>query len=405
MPTHHPLAPSSFRIVVFLQENKTTDFYFPSLANWGAEVKNNGNLLAAPPNHDQPHDRSAWVHYRMGDYPALAAQIDNDVVIPYYSWLAKTFTFSDHHFGLGTNSTPGHMLAIGGQTPTLKNPPFGGAGPQWDIPSIFMHAQKAGISWAAFQGGSDYPVKFYTELNSITAKKNIHAATDFVAMAKAGKLPQLVYAWAPAGADEHPPQKSDPQYVTRGQQMIWERVDAVVQAGQWANTIFILTWDDWGGYADHVITPDSERVPDALHPNGFQVLSGTRIPLIMFGGAVKQGIDNTWHSHASIPKTIIDLFGLPAFGVPRVDHALSLAGYVDKKLARPAPPSFGAAITQPAPPVPKPVPVPPPAWSGPVGQLMPPLVANGGKTIPAPNDGAVSPHPPKAPVLLSGYDV
>lgn len=32
-------------------------------------------------------------------------QIDNDVVLPFYSWLAKMFTFCDHHFGLGTNST------------------------------------------------------------------------------------------------------------------------------------------------------------------------------------------------------------------------------------------------------------------------------------------------------------
>lgn len=65
----------------------------------------------------------------MGDYSALSAQIDNDTVIPFYSWLAKQFVFSDHHFGSGSNSTPGQMLAIGGQLPTLKNPPFIGPGP------------------------------------------------------------------------------------------------------------------------------------------------------------------------------------------------------------------------------------------------------------------------------------
>jgi len=35
----------------------------------------------------------------------------------------------------------------------------------------------------------------------------------------------------------------------------------------------------------------------------------------MFGGRVRQRIDPQWHSHASIPKTIIDLLGLPAMGV------------------------------------------------------------------------------------------
>ena len=143
---------------------------------------------------------------------------------------------------------------------------------------------------------------------------------------------------------------------------------------------------------------NSERVPDALHPSGFPVIGGSRLPLIMFGGAVMQGIDNTWHSHASIPKTIIDLFGLPAFGVPRVDHAPSLAGRVDASHARPAPPSLGAVINQPKAPLPTPKPVPAPPWTGPLAQPMPVLVANGGKTIPAPNDAVVHPNPPPAPM-------
>jgi hypothetical protein len=398
MPNPQPGSLAVRRIIVFIQENKTTDFYFPTLSAWGAEVRRGGPLLAAPPQHDQPHDRSAWVHFRMGDYPGLAAQIDNDAVIPYYSWLAKTFTFCDHHFGLGTNSTPGHMMAIGGQTPTLKNPPFGPGGPVWDIPSIFLHVERAGLSWAAFPGPNDYPVKFYSELNTAAAKKNIHStSSDFVALARAGKLPQLVYAWAPAGADEHPPQKPDPGYIARGQHAVWERVDAVVQGGGWADTLFILTWDDWGGYSDHVVTPDAERVPDALHPGGFQIVGGSRIPLIVFGGGVRQGIDNTWHSHASIAKTIIELFRLPPFGVPRVDQAASMAGAVTAAQLRPTPPALGAAITQPAPPHPPPRPVPPPPWNGPAGQAMPPLIANGGKTIPAPNDAVVHPKPPPAP--------
>ncbi len=399
MPLHVPPVPKNLRVVVFIQENKTTDFYFPSLAAWGADVLDTGPLLSAPPDHDQPHDRSAWVHFRMGDYPALAAQLDNDRVIPYYSWLAKNFTFCDHHFGLGTNSTPGHMLAVGGQTPTLKNPSFGPGGTTWDLPSIFMHAQRAGVTWAAFPDVNHYPVQYYTELNTPAALKNIHAtSSDFITLAKSGQLPQLCYVWAPDGASEHPPSGApDPQYVAKGQAAVWSRVDAVVQAGEWANTVFILTWDDWGGYADHVVTPDIERVPDALHPAGFQVIGGSRIPLLMFGGGVQQGVDNHWHSHASIPKTIIDLFGLPAFGVPRVDQAPSLASRVDSTLDRPAPPPLGSAVTQPAAPIPRPQPVAPPPWVGALGQAMPALVANGGKTLPPPHDGVVQPKPPPTP--------
>ena len=386
-------------VVVFVQENKTTDFYFPTLADWGADVRRGGALLSAAPNFDQPHDRSAWVHFAMGDYPAVPLQIDNDALIPFYSWLAKNHVFADHHFGIGTNSTPGHMMLVGGQAPTLKNPPFGAGGPEWDLPTIFMHAERAGIDWAAFPSDQDYPLKFYKELRTAAAKKKIHPSTEFVTLATAGQLPRLVYAWSPGGFDEHPPSKPDPSYIARGHDLVWQRVDAIVRAGGWDTTVFILTWDDWGGYADHVATPSAELVPDALHPNGFQAIGGSRIPVIMFGGPVRQAIDNAWRSQASVPKSIIDLLGLPAFGVPRVDSAASLAHHVSSGLNRPPPPPFGSTVVQPAPPHPPPMPMPPPPWTGPVNQPMPPLIANGGKTIPAPNDGVVHPKPPVPPPL------
>jgi len=161
---------------------------------------------------------------------------------------------------------------------------------------------------------------------------------------------------------------------------------------------FILTWDDWGGYADHVATPESEVVADALHSQGFQIVGGSRIPLIVFGCQVKQGIDNSWHSHASIPKTVADLLGLGPIGIPRVDSAPSLSGRVSSKLTRPAPSAFGTIVTQPTPPSPTPKPARPSAWAWPLRQPLPALVGNGGKTIPAPADGVVKPKPPKAPL-------
>jgi Phospholipase C len=389
---------ANHRVIVFIQENKTTDFYFPAMKAWGAQVANNGTLLTAAPNFDQPHDRNAWVHYRMGDYPAEIAQIDNDTVIPFYSWLAKEFVFSDHHFGSGSNSTPGHMLAIGGQMPTLKNPPFVGPSPVWNLPTIFGAAEAGHVSWAAFPDASGYPTKFYTALSTPPGHANVFPPKDFIPMAKAGTLPEVCYVWSPSGYDEHPPQVSDPTYATKGQDLVWSRVQAVIDGGGWENTTFILTWDDWGGYADSVPAPSIETVPDALHPDGFQVIGGSRIPLIMFGGMVRRQIDPEWHSHASIPKTVIDLLGLPPLGVGRVDNAPSLAHLVDVTLSRPVPPAPGTTITQPAPPSPTPAPVAPAPWPGPLGTSLPPLVTLDGSVVPAPSDGIVRKNPPKPPV-------
>ncbi len=390
------------RVVILMQENKTPDFYFPTLSAWGMNIQDRGNLLRVPPTPDPTHDRNAWVHYKMGNYAPTSLQIDNDAILPFYSWLAKQFTYCDYHFGLGTNSTPGHMLAVGGQTPTLRNPPSG-TSPVWDLPTIFKHVEAGGHTWGAFTGSDLYPVHFYKELADAASRSKIHTSTQpsddaFTAMAAAGTLPDFCFVWSPAGYDEHAPDRTaDPAYVTKGQNLSWQRIDAVVKAEGWANTVFLLTWDDWGGYADHVSTPNAETAVDALHPQGFQLIGGSRIPMLMFGGQVKQGIDANWHSHAVILKTTIDLLGLKAFGIPRVDTSASLAGRVDATLARPPPPALGSAIVQPPPPNPTPAIRQPGPWGGANAQALPSLTANGGATIPAPHDGVVSATPPKLP--------
>lgn len=388
------------RVVVFIQENKTTDYYFASLRAWGADIAAPaGPLLAAPPNFDQPHDRDAWVHYRMGDYPALAAQLDNDAIIPFYSYLAKEFVFADHHFGSGSNSTPGHMLAIGGQMPTMKNPPFVGPHPVWNLPSVFTAAEAGAVSWGAFPDDSQYPTKFYTSLTTAPGSANVYPPKDFIPMAKGGNLPRLSYVWSPGGYDEHPPHVSDPSYIAKGHNLVWDRVQAVIDGGGWANTTFILTWDDWGGYADSVPTPSIETVPDALHPQGFQAIGGTRIPLLMFGGMVPTHLDSEWHSHASVAKTVMDLLGLPAMGVPRVDGAPSLAHLVDPAVARPVPPVPGSTVVQPKAPKRRPKPKTPKPWAEPLGAAMLALVTLDGSVVSAPLDGVVRKNPPKPPIL------
>ena len=110
----------------------------------------------------------------------------------------------------------------------------------------------------------------------------------------------------------------------------------------------------------------------------------------MFGGRVRAGIDSRWSSHVSIGKTVLDLLGLPPLGVPRLDQAPSLADLINPNPSTPAPPPFGATITQPTPPNPTPEPAatpPPPAnTSTPVG----PVILRDGSTLPPPNDQPVT---------------
>src|ERR1700694_4280577 len=93
------------------------------------------------------------------------------------------------------------------------------------------------------------------------------------------------------------------------------------------------TRDAWGGYDDHVATPEVEFTPD-----GVQLAYGPRLPLLMFGGRVKPGSDSRWCSHVSVPRTAIQLLGLPKLGVPRLDDDAGLADLVEVTRSNPPPP-------------------------------------------------------------------
>jgi hypothetical protein len=304
-------------------------------------------------------------------------QFDTQTVLPFYAYLGTTGAFLENHCsGFGTNSTPNHLLLVGGQSPTLRNPPRNQPPPLWDMPSVLGLAADHGRTWRGYTGRSQYPLSFYTQLNG---SPNLVSVAQFAADARAGQLPDVAYIWHDSPLDEHPPAD-----VTLGQNAIWQAVDAVARGGGWQDTVFMLTWDDWGGYDDHVATPNVEITPD-----GVQAAFGPRVPLLMFGGHVKPGIDSRWCSHVSVPKTIMQLLGLPQMGVPRLDNDAGLADLVDPRVNNPAPPAFGTRVTlPPAPhPTPQPHPLPPPPVNHP--SPVPRVFLRNGTTLPAPNDAPI----------------
>jgi len=293
-------------------------------------------------------------------------------VLPFYAYLALTGALLENHCsGFGTNSTPNHLLLVGGQSPTMRNPPRT-APPVWDLPSLPGLAEDNKVSWRCYTASGGYPVSFYTQLN---ASPNVVRTGQFITDAAAGALPALSYLWHASPANEHP--ATD---VTIGQDAIWAAVDAAVRGGLWDTTLFMLTWDDWGGWDDHVATPNVEHTSD-----GIQCAYGPRVPLLMFGGAVPARIDSRWCSHVSIPKTAMQLLGLPQLGVPRVDNDPGLVDLVATTASVAPPPPPGTPITLPPSPSPAkaPQPLPPPPSPS---TATPPVVLRTGKTLPAPND-------------------
>jgi hypothetical protein len=365
-------------VVILVQENHTVDNYFRSMAAYGADVATGWPTAPNPPAADQPHDRHAYYRWLTRKSTGMHAQFDTAAVLPFYAWLAASGAFLENHCsGFGTNSTPNHLLIVGGQTPTLRNPPRSAPQPVWDLPSLPGHAGDNGVSWKTYTPSDDYPVRFYAQL---AKSPNLAPTGQFVTDAANGTLPTLSMVWHTSPYDEHPPAD-----VTLGHNAVWQAVDAVVKAGRWNSTVFMLTWDDWGGYDDHVATPNVET--DLA---GIQLAYGPRVPLLLFGGRVKPGIDPRWNSHVAIPKTALQLLGLPPLGVPRLDGDRGLADLVDTSAApvrfAPAPPAYGSTITQPTQPSPTPTPAPLPPVPVPTPTTVGPVLLRGGSTLPPPSD-------------------
>ena len=372
-------------VVIVVQENHTTDNYFRTLAAYGANVASDWPLTPNPPARDQPHDRRAYFEWLSGAGTATHSQFDTAAVLPFYLYLALTGALLENHCaGFGTNSTANHLLILGGQSPTLKNPPRGEPAPVWDLPSLPGHAGEHGVSWRVYAAAGNYPVAFYEQLRG---SPNVRSTTDFVGDVDAGQLPALAFLYHDTPLDEHPPAD-----VTLGQNATWQAIDAVVEHGHWPNTVFMLTWDDWGGWDDHVSTPALEYTPDNV-----QLAYGPRVPLLLFGGPVTPGIDSRWCSHVSIPRTALQLLALPPLGVARIDDDAGLADLIDTTRSNPSPPPYGTSPPIPPAPTPTPRPTPPPPAPTATPQPVPPITLRDGTTLPPPNDAPLppQPHPPR----------
>ncbi|HEY2476474.1 MAG TPA: alkaline phosphatase family protein, partial [Candidatus Cybelea sp.] len=129
---------------------------------------------------------------------------------------------------------------------------------------------------------------------------NIRDLRDFYTAAHDGTLPGVVWI-CPAGPfSEHPP-----ALVSRGQSYVTGLVNAIMRSPDWKSTAIFLTWDDWGGFYDHVVPP---RVDE----NGY----GLRVPGIVISPYARRGfIDHQTLSHDAYVKFIEDDF----LGGSRID--------------------------------------------------------------------------------------
>ena len=163
-----------------------------------------------------------------------------------------------------------------------------------DCPPVNQNAKTPGI-WN--------PLPFFGTVQQDGQLANITDVTNYYKDAAAGTLPAVSWITPSQPNSEHPPARLD-----AGQAWVTSLVNAAMKSPDWSSTAIFLSWDDWGGFYDHVVPP----VVDA---NGY----GLRVPGIVISPWVKAGtIDHQVLSHDAYVKFIEDLF----LGGKRLDPAI-----------------------------------------------------------------------------------
>lgn len=277
-------------------------------------------------------------------------------VQPYFS-LAEQYTFGDRMFQTNEGpSFPAHQFIISGTSaPTATSNLFaaenmtGGAAPAGCIaastttvaiidPSgnesssqypCFEHAtltdlmDTAGVTWRYYAPSAGSIWTSPDAINHICQPQTINGTLtctgpDWVNNViipewqvlqdiPNGQLPQV--SWIIPDGDH-----SDHANINNGTGPSWVAsiVNAIGNSPYWANTAIIITWDDWGGWYDHV--PPFKVVDDGVSW-GSGYVYGFRVPLIVVSPYAKAAyISHTTHDFGSVLKFIETTFNLPSLG-------------------------------------------------------------------------------------------
>jgi phospholipase C len=342
-------------VVFIIKENRSFDHYFGLFP--GADGVNTGTIstgqtmpLWRAPDimfHDEDHTwegaHTAYDGGKMdwfdltnnsnvnGDFEAYTQMTEQD--IPNYWAYAKQFVLADHTFqSTNSPSYSNHLFAIaatGNGTITIPLTPKGPArvwgcdatpdtfvsqmNEKGAIFSIFpcldpqtmadtFNNNNPQISWKYYAPSTvpgyafsafDY-VKHIRDSSYWTS--NVVEASQFVIDAQAGRLPQV--SWLVTGTNsEHPPGGT-----CTGENWTVDQINAIMQGpiDQWNSTAIFLTWDDYGGFYDHV-------PPQQLDQWGL----GFRVPMIVISPYAKSGhISTTIYEFSSVLKFIEKVYGL-----------------------------------------------------------------------------------------------
>ncbi|MBA3350688.1 MAG: hypothetical protein H0T12_09065 [Actinobacteria bacterium] len=163
--------------------------------------------------------------------------------------------------------------------------------------------EEQGVSWRYYRGGGIHQkaaIKMIRHIRLGPMWRKVVSNKQFDADVRRGRLPSVSWLLPPPGFTDHP---SNPS-ICQGENWTVNRLNLLMNSRYWRSTAVILTWDDFGGFYDHVPPP---------HVDLYGM--GPRVPAIVLSPWARSGyVDHHTYDFSSVLKTIEELHGLGSLG-------------------------------------------------------------------------------------------
>ena len=351
-------------IVFIIKENRSFDHYFGTFPNADGKRRgkvSSGGLIPLGRSRDMlPYDLDhTWAGTlegmdngqmdrfdlgnrgnENGQFIAYTQMTQAD--IPNYWAYAQNFVLADRMFSSQQGpSFPNHLYTIAAQGGGAISIPVvnGKIPPQWgcdsppnttgqdidrygdlllifpcfDFKTVADTLGKAKITWKYYAPPNPEWGYTYSAFDAIAHIRNSELWTtnvvppsEFITDATSGQLPAVSWLIVSGGDLEHPPSGT-----CAGENSTVQQINAIMEGPDWNSTAIFLTWDDFGGFYDHVAPP---KIKD-------QFPLGPRVPMIIISPyAIPGKVSHTNYEFSSVLRFTETVFNLPAL-TARDKHA------------------------------------------------------------------------------------
>jgi len=223
--------------------------------------------------------------------------------LPFEYWLARTFALEDRHFApVASGTWPSRDFLLLGTNDGVRDTGFGY--PDESTPTLLEALTRAGYTWAAYTDGD----LLGGALGFDHDDPGCYCVRDLFARLDSGTLPNVAFVNGRAGIDDdHPPAD-----VQAGETFLRYLYQHAVMSPQWPRLAIIWTYDEGGGFFDHLPPPDG-CVARPLAKDAPYFERGVRIPLVVVSPYARpHHVSHAVEDHTAITRFIEVLFGLPA---------------------------------------------------------------------------------------------